>query len=128
MRTKHRGEKMRYQENKIVDSFKNTSEQAITKWGNDFIINNLPKALDCMVAKFKESVLTVSKNENNKMNEQIRDIIFKGIEIGEDNKEVAIIKAMKNAGMDENTIQMIIENSNKYLCTRTDYENSVIEK
>lgn len=74
---------MRYQENKIVDSFKNTGEQAITKWGNDFIINNLPKALDCMVTKFKESVLTVSKNENNKMNEQIRDIIFKGIEIGE---------------------------------------------
>ena len=44
------------------------------------------------------------------MIEQIRDIIFQGIEIGESNKEIAIVAAMKNAGMSENTIQTIINN------------------
>lgn len=35
---------------------------------------------------------------------------------------------MKNAGMDENTIQAVISDSNKYLVTRADYEDSLKQK
>ena len=114
--------------NKMFNSFKETSEQAATNWGNDFINANLPKLLDSMVAKVKEVASSASKIENKKMIEQIRDIIFQGIEIGESNKEIAIVAAMKNAGMSENTIQTIINNSNKYLVTRADYEDRLNKK
>ena len=114
--------------NKMLNSFKKTSEQAMINWGNDFINTNIPKFLDSMVAKVKEVASSASKIENKKTIEQIRDIIFQGIEIGESNKEIAIVAAMKNAGIRENTIQTIINNSNNYLVTRADYEERLNKK
>lgn len=119
---------MSEQKKTMIDSFKDKGEQTVTEWGNKFIETNVPKSLDWVITRIKETVLSMSKDNNKKMSEQIRDVIFQGIEIGEGNKESAIIQAMKNAGMDENTIQAIISDSNKYLVTRADYEASLMQK
>lgn len=116
---------MEKQDNRIVDSFKDTSEQAIIEWENEYIRTNVPRVLDWMTEKIKETVLLISNDEKKKMSEQIKNIIFQGIEMGEKNKEIAVIKAMKNAKMDDMTIQKIISNSNKYLVTRDDYDENV---
>lgn len=122
---KDRGEYMEKQDNRIVDSVKDTSEQAIIEWENEYIRTNVPRVLDWMTEKIKETVLLISNDEKKKMSEQIKNIIFQGIEMGEKNKEIAVIKAMKNAKMDDMTIQKIISNSNKYLVTRDDYDENV---
>ncbi len=45
----------------MVNSFKDTSEETMTNWGNDFIKENLPKTMDWLVNKIKEVAATASK-------------------------------------------------------------------
>lgn len=110
---------------KMVNSFLDTGTDSVTQWGNDFISTNAPKVLDWTVAKVKEIFSSFSNSSNMKSREFIRNIIFQGIEIGEGNKENALIKAMKDTGLDDDQIRQILKASKKYLITREEIESSM---
>lgn len=110
---------------RMVNSFLDTGTEAATQWGNDFISTNTPKALDWTVSKIKEIFSSVSKTNNMKSRDFIRGIIFQGIEIGEGNKENALVKAMVEIGLDKNQIHQILETSQKYLVTKDDVNSSM---
>ena len=110
---------------KMVNSFLDTGTESVTQWGNEFISTNTPKALDWTVAKVKEIFSSISKTSNMKSRDFIRSIIFQGIEIGEGNKENALIKAMKEVGLEESQIQLILTASQKYLVTKEDVNSSL---
>lgn len=109
----------------VVNSFKDTGAESVTKWGNEFIQENTPKALNWIVSKIREAVTTAANGSNMKMRESVRNTIFQGVEIGEANKERAIVQAMREVGMDEQQIRQILSNSQKYLITRADAEASL---
>lgn len=102
---------------KIVNTFYDTGTDSITKWGNDFISTNVPKAMNWTVEKIKEMVSSLADNSNVKSRGFIRNIIYRGIEIGEDNKEHAMILAMQELEIDEKQIQQILIASKQYLIT-----------
>lgn len=110
---------------KMVNSFLDTGTDSVTQWGNDFISTNTPKALDWTVAKVKEIFSSISKTSNIKSRDFIRNIILQGIEIGEGNKENALIKAMKEVGLEESQIRQILKASQKYLVTKEDVDSSM---
>lgn len=107
----------------IVNSFLDTSTDSVTKWGNEFISTNTPKALDWTVAKVKEIFSSISNTSNMKSRDFIRSIIFQGIEIGESNKEKALVNAMKEIGIEDAQIRQILKASKKYLVTKEDVVN-----
>lgn len=107
----------------IVNSFLDTSTDSVTKWGNEFISTNTPKALDWTVAKVKEIFSSISNTSNIKSRDFIRSIIFQGIEIGESNKEKALVNAMKEIGIEDAQIRQILKASKKYLVTKEDVVN-----
>lgn len=107
----------------IVNSFLDTSTDSVTKWGNEFISTNTPKALDWTVAKVKEIFSSISNTSNMKFRDFIRSIIFQGIEIGESNKEKALVNAMKEIGIEDAQIRQILKASKKYLVTKEDVVN-----
>ena len=108
---------------KIVNSFLDTGADSVTQWGNKFISTNTPKALDWTVSKVKEVFSSVANNSNVKSHDFIRSIIFQGIEIGEVNKENALVNAMKEVGLDESQIKQILKVSQKYLVTKEDVDS-----
>lgn len=110
---------------KMVNSFLDTGTDSVTQWGNEFISTNTPKALDWTVAKVKEIFSSISKTSNTKSRDFIRSIIFQGIEIGEGNKENALIKAMKEVGLEESQIRQILKASQKYLVIKDDVDSSM---
>ncbi|MDD3339795.1 MAG: hypothetical protein PHS82_13180 [Lachnospiraceae bacterium] len=114
--------------NQMLDSFKNTGTDAVTSWGNNFISTNTPKALDWMVSKIKETVSSLAKSNNMKSRNSIKNIIFQGIEIGERNKENAIIRAMQDVGISSEQITQILETSTQYLVTKEDVEKASIKE
>lgn len=107
----------------IFNSFLDTSADSVTKWGNEFISTNTPKALDWTVAKVKEIFSSISNTSNVKSRDFIRSIIFQGIEIGESNKEKALVNAMKEIGIEDAQIRQILKASKKYLVTKEDVVN-----
>lgn len=107
----------------IVNSFLDTSTDSVTKWGNEFISTNTPKALDWTVTKVKEIFSSISNTSNMKSRDFIRSIIFQGIEIGESNKEKALVNAMKEIGIEDAQIRQILKASKKYLVTKEDVVN-----
>lgn len=110
---------------KMMNSFLDTGTDSVTQWGNDFIRTNTPKALDWTVTKVKEIFSSISSTSNMKSCDFIRSIIFQGIEIGEDNKENALINAMKEFGLNESQIEQILNASQKYLVTKEDVNASL---
>lgn len=107
----------------IVNSFLDTSTDSVTKWGNEFISTNTPKALDWTVTKVKEIFSSISNTSNMKSRDFIRSIIFQGIEIGKSNKEKALVNAMKEIGIEDAQICQILKASKKYLVTKEDVVN-----
>lgn len=110
---------------KMMNSFLDTGTDSVTQWGNKFISTNTPKALDWTVAKIKEVFSSISNTSNVKSRDFIRSIIFQGIEIGEGNKENALVSAMKEVGLEESQIHQILEASQKYLVTKEDVDSSM---
>ncbi len=109
----------------MINSFKDTGTDSLTKWGNEFIQENTPKALNWIVVKIKETVTSSATTSNMKMRDSIRNTIFQGIEIGEANKERALIQAMREVGIDKEQITQVLLASQKYLITRADAEASM---
>ena len=110
---------------RVVSSFLDTGAESVKTWGNGFISTNTPKALDWTVSKIKEIFSTLSNNSNVKSRDFIRSVIFQGIEIGEGNKENALIKAMQEVGIEDSQIHQILITSQKYLVTKDDVNSSL---
>lgn len=68
--------------------------------GNDFINTNFLKTMDWIVSGARELLSSLFNNSNIKIRDTIRNAIFEGMEIGEFNKEQAIISAMRDVGFD----------------------------
>ena len=105
---------------KMVNSFLDSSEEAMTKWLNEFIDENLPKTMTWTTTKIKELVLSLSDKSNTNTRDRIRNIILFGIEIGENNKEEAMVLAMREVGISEEQIIQVLENTPKYMVTKKD--------
>ena len=105
---------------KVKESLLDAGAESATNWGINFINENLPKAMDSTVSKIKELITSFSKSNNVKMRDSIRNVIFQGIEIGEENKEHAMIMAMQREGFDAETINRILKISQQYLVTKED--------
>ena len=110
---------------KMMNSFLDTGTDSVTQWGNNFISTNTPRALDWTVVKVKEIFSSISSTSNMKSRDFIRSIIFQGIEIGEINKENALVNAMKEVGLEESQIEQILQVSQKYLVTKEDVDSSM---
>ena len=109
---------MKKEKQNIMESLKSKSEETVTIWGNNYIEEKLPQALDWAEAKIRETLVMFSQKENKNMREQTRYILFQGIEIGKNIKENSIVKAMEESGIDEQTIKKIIAKSDKYMIKR----------
>ncbi|MFQ7466636.1 MAG: hypothetical protein ACLRM0_15945 [[Clostridium] leptum] len=101
----------------MIDSFVNTGIDTTTEWGNDYIKTNFPKVLDQMVSHVKELLSLLINQNNNSIRENVRQAIFAGIEIGEENKEQSLVRAMVDEGIEQETIRLILQKSNQYLVT-----------
>lgn len=110
---------------KMVNSFLDTWTESVTQWGNEYISTNTPRTLDRTVAQVKEIISSISGTSNVKSHDFIRGIIFQGIEIGERNKENALVSALKEVGLDESQIEQILTVSQKYLVTKEDVNASL---
>lgn len=105
---------------RVRNELADTSEKAFKEWADDFIIENVPKVMNWSVARIKEFFSSLEKGSNKKVSENIRKGMFECIEIGEVNKERAMIMAMKKAGVEDAKIKEILELSNKYLVQKDD--------
>ena len=103
---------------RITSSLADAGEDAIVKWGNNFISKNVPIALDWTVERIKEAISALVNGSNTKIRDSIRDTIYKSIEIGENNKERALILAMRKEGISESRIEEILKTSNQFLVTK----------
>lgn len=110
---------------KIMNSFLDTGTDSVIQWGNKRIATDTPEVLDWMLAKVKETISSISNTEKTKSRDFIRSIIFQGIEIGEGNKENALVNAMKEVGLEECQIEQILQVSQKYLVTKEDVDSSM---
>jgi hypothetical protein len=110
---------------KIMNSFLDTGTDSVIQWGNKRIATDTPEVLDWVLNKVKEVFSSVANASNVKSRDFIRSIIFQGIEIGEGNKENALVNAMKEVGLDESQIERILEASKKYLVTKEDVDSSL---
>ena len=102
---------------KMANTLFDTATDSVTEWGNDFIKTNVPRILDCAADKTRIAISTLTKKNNIKNRSFIRDAIYQGIEIGEENKERALVMAMKEMGTSDAQINQILEISNKFLVT-----------
>lgn len=117
MSTSERGRK-----DKVVDSFFDTGTDSMIDWGNQFINENLPKAMNWTVEKIKEGISSIAKSSGTSIRSSTHKWIFEAIEIGEANKERAMMLAMKELGLSEEQVQDILTAQKKYLVTKTDFE------
>jgi len=107
---------------KVVDSFLDTGTDSVIDWGNQFISENLPKTMNWTVAKIKEGISSIAKKSETSIRSSSHKWIFEAIEIGEANKERAMLLAMKEMDLSEKQIQDILSAHNKYLVTKDDFE------
>lgn len=110
--------KIKNKKEQMMASFVDTGANAATEWGNDFIKKNVPKSLDWITSHIKDLFSTVISQNNNSNRENIRKTILAGIEIGEENKERALVRAMIDEGINREKISLILEKSSQYLITR----------
>lgn len=101
----------------MIDSFVDTGVDTVTEWGNNFIKTNITKSLDWITFHIKDLFSSATYKNNLSFRENIRKTIFAGIEIGEENKEQALIRAMIAEGINEEKIKLILEKSSQYLIT-----------
>lgn len=107
---------------KVVDSYLDTGTDSMIDWGNQFISENLPKAMNWTVEKIKEGISSIAKSSGSSVRSSTHKWIFECIQIGEANKERAMLIAMKEAGIPAEQIQGVLRNHKKYLVTESDYE------
>jgi len=107
----------------MMDSFLDTSTESMTEWGNDFIKTNVPKTMDWITARIKDVFSSIKNKSDSSIGASVRKAIQAGIEIGEENKEQAMIKAMMNSGIKEIQIRQILNASNQFLVTWEDIES-----
>ena len=101
----------------MVESFVDTGIDTTTEWGNDYIKTNLPKILNQMASHVKELFSSIIIQNNNSIRENVRQAIFAGIEIGEENKEQSLVRAMVEEGIEQEKIRLILQKSSQYLVT-----------
>ena len=101
----------------MMDSFVDTGMDTATEWGNDCIKTNLSKVLDQMSSYVKALSASIISQNNNSIRENVRQAIFAGIEIGEENKEQSLVRAMVDEGIEQEKIRLILQKSNQYLIT-----------
>lgn len=101
----------------IMNSFVDTGVEEAIKWGNDYIKKNVPKSLDWIESYIKNLFSSATSHDSDSISENIRKAIFAGIEIGEENKERALVKAMIDEGINHKKINLILEKSSQYLIT-----------
>ena len=106
-----------YRKDKVINTLLDTGAESVTEWGNKFIKSNTPKALDWITERMKILCSTMREKSCNSISLNVRNAIHAGIEIGEENKERAIICAMIASGMQEDQIKQIIESSKSFLVT-----------
>ena len=70
-----------------------------------------------MSSYVKELFASIISQNNNSIRENVRQAIFAGIEIGEDNKEQSLVRAMVDEGIEQEKIRLILQKSNQYLIT-----------
>lgn len=109
---------------RIKSELFDSGEKAFVNWADSFIAENVPEAMNWSVTKIKEFFSSLEKGNNKKMSETIRKGMIECVEIGEANKERAMIIAMKKAGVEDSKIKEILELSSKYMVKRVE----VIEK
>jgi len=117
MSTSEKGRK-----DKVVDSLLDTGTDSVIDWGNQFISENLPKAMNWTVEKIKEGISSIAKSSGSSIRSSTHKWIFEAIEIGEANKERAMLLAMKEQGLSEEQVQGILTAHRKYLVTKADFE------
>ena len=96
---------------------KSYGAEAVIEWGNEFIKTNVPKSLDWISSNIKGVFSSLASKSDLSLRENVRKAIFAGIEIGEENKEQALIQAMKVEGIDEKKIKLILDESKQFLIT-----------
>ncbi len=110
---------------RIKESFLDTGEECITEYGNNFIRTYMPVALDWITARIKEILSYATSKDKQTTCERIRNSVFAGIEIGEQNKEQSLVMAMKALKMDEEQIALILDTSKNYLVTKEEVESEM---
>ena len=109
--------KIKNKKEQIVDSFVDSGAEAVIEWGNEFIKTNVPKSLDWISSNIKGVFSSLASKSDLSLRENVRKAIFAGIEVGEENKEQALIQAMKVEGIDEKKIKLILDESKQFLIT-----------
>ena len=99
----------------MLESFVNTGTDTVTEWGTYFIKSNVPKTLDWTVKKIKEMGESIAKREHESIKNSFHEVMLMGMEIGENNKEQALQKAMQQVGIEDAQIQAIVELSKQYM-------------
>ena len=100
--------------NKIKDNALDTATDTTIEWLNDYIKKNLPKLLTWSKNEIKNKLILFFEKKEPKI--YIKNAIYDAIKIGEENKERALIKAMKESGVPEIEIKKIINVSKKISC------------
>lgn len=106
----------------IKKSCIDTANVTTKEWTEKCIKTNLTSLYDWMEKAIKETISDFASKDKKKTRDFIRDTIFQGIEIGENNKERSLIMAMRDAGISEESILQIVKNSRQYLVTRESIE------
>lgn len=101
--------------NKLVNTFCDVTEKAVSQWESEFIQTNVPRILDWVVHNFKEKIKSWAEKEPEQKEAVLptMDTFLKGIECGEWRKEMAMIYGMEKAGLSKEQIQKIVEYSRK---------------
>ena len=107
---------------KVVGSLLDTGTDSVIDWGNQYISENLPKAMNWTVEKIKDGISSIANKSGTSVRSTMRKWIFEAIEIGEANKERAMLLAMKELCLSEKQIQDILAAQEKYLVTQDDLE------
>ena len=112
-------DKIQEKATEMVDKFVDTGIDTTTTWGNNYIKENLPKALDKMATGFIGCILALKEKDDSQFEKALNELCQKtlavGIEIGEDNKERSLTKAMADEGLNQEQIDRISRNSAQYL-------------
>ena len=95
---------------KITNDLLDSSSKAVSDWGQGYLETNIPHALDWVMAKFQEVVrnLVVDKPEQESVVLPSMETYLKGIECGEQRKEIAMIYGMQKAGLSKEQIEEIL--------------------
>ncbi|MHB1154044.1 MAG: hypothetical protein ACYCWE_20365 [Eubacteriales bacterium] len=114
----------RNRKDQMMESFVDTGTDSMTEWGNEFIKTNVPKIMDWITARIKELFSSIKNKSDSSISSSVRKAIQAGIEIGEKNKEQALIKAMVKDGIQEAQIRQILDTSNQFLVTWESIESA----